>query len=447
MTTRKTYIALGSNMGDREQCLGRAVRALMDTPPDPLPRVAILKNIRRSPIYETAPVGIVDQPPFLNAVVEGDATLEPEELLIALQHIERELGRQPRERWGPREIDLDLLHMDGVVRSSEHLTLPHPRWHERAFVLQPLCDLTPELLHPIFGRTAAELRTFIGTAGVQRAARQWEDHPTDDTASLIPTAARLRDIDETFANAIGDVGAVRIGAAIPANRVEWFHAVSAYAFGVPDHVRERSRCRGSGGGYTPPNIEGVRGHGPDPLRHFYDVRPAVTRLAPELSDFLVAATAMFQRLSDLSLESLAITDALLGTALASQSVGGEHTLRTSQYLNARASPLDVLFPSHQDFGLFTAYLGGANAGLQMKVRGAWHDVWNPAGSVILAVGSTLRMFAPDQLVAPRHRVVGSSTGRIASVLFTELRPDIRLPNGRMSGEHHAHLVRQIRHEP
>ncbi|MDP3766694.1 MAG: 2-amino-4-hydroxy-6-hydroxymethyldihydropteridine diphosphokinase, partial [Dehalococcoidia bacterium] len=102
METSKTYIALGSNIGDREQLLGRAVRSLMDVHPDPTKRVALLRNIRRSPIYETAPVGVTNQPPFLNAVIEGDATLPPEDLLTALQHIERELGRQPRERWGPR---------------------------------------------------------------------------------------------------------------------------------------------------------------------------------------------------------------------------------------------------------------------------------------------------------------------------------------------------------
>jgi len=444
---RKTYIALGSNVGDRERFLTRVVRSLMDTPPDPLPRVAILRNLRLSPIYDTAPVGVTDQPPFLNAVIEGDATLEPEELLRALKHIERELGRQPRERWGPREIDLDLLHMDGLIRSSDELTLPHPRWHERAFVLQPLCDLVPELWHPIRNRTVAELLASLDVHGVQRAPRQWQDHATDDTASLIPTVPRLRDVTtDVFTGALHEHGAIRISDAIAPHLVERFLTVATRAFEVSADVKEHSRRRGGGGGYTPPNIEGVRGHGPDPLRHFYDVRPEATRLAPELFDFLAEATGMYGRLWEISLEALAITDRLFGTALASTAVGGEHMLRTSQYLNAHASRWDVLFPSHQDFGLFTAYLGGAHAGLQMKLRGAWHDAWNPVGSVILGVGSTLRMYAPEQLVAPRHRVVGSTTGRIASVFFTELRPDVLLPNGKMSGEHLANLVQQVRYE-
>lgn len=443
----KAYIALGSNMGDRERFLGRAIRSLMDVHPDPTKRVALLKNLRLSPIYETAPMGVTDQPSFLNAVIEGDVTLSPEELLVAMKHIERELGRQPRERWGPREIDLDILHVDGVIREASELVLPHPRMHERAFVLRPLCDLVPELRHLLLWRTASELLAPIDANGVARASHQWADLPSDDTAGLIPTVPRLRDAaDSVLADALREVGAIRIADAIPPHRVDQLLGRAAHAFRVPEDVRERSRRRGRGGGYTPPNIEGVRGHGPDPLRHFWDVRSEVTRIEPECYEFLAEAIGMYQRLWDIALEALCRVDRLLGTSLACDAVGGENTLRMSEYLNTQASPWDVLFPSHQDFGLFTVYLGGSHAGLQMKVNGAWHDVWNPAGSVILGVGSTLRMFAPDRLVAPRHRVVGSTTERIAAVFFSELRPDVRLPNGRMSGEHLAHLVEQIRYE-
>lgn len=267
------------------------------------------------------------------------------------------------------------------------------------------------------------------------------------TTALIPGAPRLRDFpDDTLATALREVGAVRLEDVIPTPRVGRFLTVAQRAFDAPNDVKERSRRRGSGYGYTPPNVEGVRGHGPDPLRHFYDVRPEATRLAPELFEFLCEATGMYQRLWDIALEALARTDRFLGTSLAANAVGGEHLLRVSEYLNAHASPWEVLFPSHQDFGLFTVYLGGSASGLQMKIFDAWHDVWNPPGSVILGVGSTLRMFAPERLEAPRHRVVGSSTGRIATVFFSELRPDVRLPNGTMSGDHLARLVRQIRRE-
>lgn len=447
METRKTYIGLGSNVGDRERFLGRAIRSLMDVHPDPAKRVALLQNLRLSPIYETAPVGMTDQPPFLNAVVEGDTTLSPADLLVAVKHIERELGRQSRERWGPREIDIDVLHVDGIVCEGGDLVLPHPRMHERAFVLRPLADLAPELRHPLLARTAANLLTSLNVTGVVRASRQWSDLPPDNTADLIPTTHRLRDTTDTvLADALREVGAIRIADAIPPHRVERLLAESTHAFRTPDNIRERSRRHGHGGGYTPPSIEGVRGHGPDPLRHFWDVRPEVTGIAPECYEFLAEAAGMYQRLWDIALEALARVDRLFGTSLAAAAVGGEHLLRVSEYLNAHASPWEVLFPSHQDFGLFTAYLGGSSAGLQMKVRGAWHDVWNPIGSVILGVGSTLRMFAPERLVAPRHRVVGSTTGRIASVFFTEFRPDVLLPNGTMSGEHLAYLVQQVRHE-
>lgn len=444
---RKTYIALGSNMGDREVLLGRAVRSLMDVHPDPTKRVALLRNLRLSPIYETAPVGVENQPPFLNAVVEGDATLPPEDLLVAVKHIERELGRQTRERWGPREIDLDILHVDGIIREGSDLVLPHPRAHQRAFVLQPLCSLAPGLRHPLLGRTATELLALLEARGIQRALRQWVDHPPDDTAELIPTIPRLRDAaDSVFADALREVGAIRIADAVPSHRVERFLTIAADAFKVSEDVKARSLRRGRGGGYTPPNVEGVRGHGPDPLRHFWDVRPEVTRIASECYAFLAEATGMYQHLWDIALEALCRVDRLLGTSLACDAVGGENTLRMSEYLNTQASSWDVLFPSHQDFGLFTVYLGGSHAGLQMKVNGAWHDVWNPAGSVILGVGSTLRMFAPDRLVAPRHRVVGSTTERIAAVFFSELHPDVRLPNGKLAGEHLARLVEQIRYE-
>ena len=156
------YIALGSNLGDaRGQVLG-AFDAL-----DRLPQTHLLD---RSPLYLTPPWGVLDQPAFINAVARIDTALPPLELLDALLGIERAAGRvRDGERWGPRTLDLDVLHLDGVTLANERLTLPHPRIAERAFVLLPLNDLAPDLMLPGQGRVS-ELLQSIDKAGCERQA-------------------------------------------------------------------------------------------------------------------------------------------------------------------------------------------------------------------------------------------------------------------------------------
>lgn len=145
----KTYIGLGSNVGDRVQYLRRALERIR--------RIENFAVIRISPFYETDPVGVADQGPFLNGVVEGESGLSPEFLLAMLQAIERELGRVKRERWGPREIDLDLLFYGDLVVEEPGLILPHPRLHERTFVLVPLANLCETFWHPKLKKTVKEL--------------------------------------------------------------------------------------------------------------------------------------------------------------------------------------------------------------------------------------------------------------------------------------------------
>lgn len=152
------FIALGTNLGDREANL-RAARAA-------LRQVMWLTGV--SPIYETTPWGYTDQPPFLNQVVMGLTTLPLRDLLAFLKATERRLGRQPTFRYGPREIDLDLLFYDQAVVTTPELTVPHPRLHERAFVLVPLNDLAPHWRHPLLGRTMAELLAQVPRGGVRR---------------------------------------------------------------------------------------------------------------------------------------------------------------------------------------------------------------------------------------------------------------------------------------
>lgn len=141
----RAYVALGSNLGDSRQHLLDAIEALAM-----LPHTQV---IARSRIYRTPPWGKLDQPDFLNAVVALETALEPHDLLDALLAIERDAGRERNgERWGPRTLDLDLLHVAGKHVNSERLTLPHPHIADRAFVLLPLHDVAPELDIPGQGK-------------------------------------------------------------------------------------------------------------------------------------------------------------------------------------------------------------------------------------------------------------------------------------------------------
>ncbi len=133
------YVGLGANLGDREGTIRAAVADLPDV-------VAV------SLLRETDPVGVTDQPRFLNGVAALETELTPRELLDVLLAVERRLGRERRERWGPRTIDLDLLLYGDEVIDEDGLTIPHPRLHERRFVLEPLADLAPKVVVPGRGR-------------------------------------------------------------------------------------------------------------------------------------------------------------------------------------------------------------------------------------------------------------------------------------------------------
>jgi len=141
------YLALGSNMGNRLVNLKNAVGQL-----------ARQMNVKKeSPVYETPPWGFADQAAFLNQVVMAETYLKPEALLAHLKRLEVALGRVPSFENGPRLIDIDILFFDDVVMDTPTLVIPHPRLHERAFVLVPLAHLAPDLVHPVLQKPVSKL--------------------------------------------------------------------------------------------------------------------------------------------------------------------------------------------------------------------------------------------------------------------------------------------------
>ncbi|WP_223833935.1 2-amino-4-hydroxy-6-hydroxymethyldihydropteridine diphosphokinase [Spirosoma profusum] len=153
----KTFLLLGANLGDRVATLQRAVDLIWQY-------VGAIEQ--QSPLYETTPWGIIDQPAFLNQVIRVKTTLEPEVLLKQTQAIEQDLGRIRKEKWGARVIDIDILYYDQLISSSSTLTLPHPYLHQRRFTLVPLADVAPDFVHPLLHKTTLELLAACTDEGV-----------------------------------------------------------------------------------------------------------------------------------------------------------------------------------------------------------------------------------------------------------------------------------------
>jgi len=160
--SRLAYLALGSNLGNRAENIRRAVRALES-----------FGRIRETSfLYENPPAYVREQGAFLNAACAIETSLSPLDLLDAVKSVERDLGRMPTFVNGPRLIDVDIVMYENVSMRHETLTLPHPRMHERDFVLQPLADLNPSLMHPLLSKTVLELLSSLnsGDRSLRRVA-------------------------------------------------------------------------------------------------------------------------------------------------------------------------------------------------------------------------------------------------------------------------------------
>ncbi len=426
----KVFLGLGSNLGAREARIWQALERLRKEIPD----------LVVSPFYQTRPVGVTDQPAFLNLAACGEWKGTAPELLAFAKRIEADLGRQPCERFGPREIDVDLLVVEGVTLATPELSLPHPRLQERLFALRPLADLAPDLPVSVT-ETAAERVSSLETESDPEACLL--HLPTIPLNELSPWWIR---------QALEHMGAFVLERAFPSELAQTLiHEARTQLRRPLEEKRRHDKIGLCTAGYTRPGLEHVGRHGADVEREFWDVlapRRQQNVFPDDAPAFRRSAEASHEALEAIALACFLHLDRAAGTTVAVDTTEGEHMLRCSRYLTS-GDPRRILFPEHHDFGLLTLYGGGAAPGLEAEYAGRWHPLpaLQTAGSVLAGSGNLLKLYLPTLGKVFRHRVTAanfSEDERLSYSLFTEPNPEAILPNGQRAGERLRKSVQAIR---
>ncbi len=422
-------LGLGSNLGAREWQLWRAIDALR-------PHVS---NLTLSPLYASAPVGVIDQPTFLNMAVSATYEGTVGDLLALVKRIEVDLGRKTRERFGPREIDIDLLLADGLVIDTTTVTLPHPRLHERLFVLMPMVDLVPTAVIPTLGK---DVRTLL------------EEHPdyprrNEHCQLHLPACKRENLTPDWLQQALAHMGAFVFTNALPPELITELIDRGRGLLRLPTEEKSGFSKRIYEGGYTPPGIERVGSYGTDTEREFWDVPPLGrrNRFPKDQRHVRTLSRRAYDTLESLARDTFNAIDHASGTKLADDARGGEHMLRMTRYFS-QGQLGKVIFPEHRDFGLLTFFCGGTAPGLEGEYAGTWHPITatNVAGDVLVGTGTTLKLYLKG-LKAFHHRVTDANQTpqeRLSVSLFTEPRLDAVLPNGQIAGERLKRALERIR---